>query len=59
MQVNLGLNGHRFSSTWDAFDPYINLNAAARILCEGWERSPGSWLKATGGATGHLGYSAR
>lgn len=30
-QVNLGWNGYRFSSTWDAFDPYINLNAAARI----------------------------
>ncbi|WP_264273358.1 transglycosylase SLT domain-containing protein [Duffyella gerundensis] len=47
-QVNLGWNGHRFSSTWDAFDPYINLNAAARILRECWERSPGSWLKAAG-----------
>jgi hypothetical protein len=45
-QVNLGWNGHRFNSTWDAFDPYINLNAAARILRECWERSPGSWLKA-------------
>lgn len=47
-QVNLGWNGHRFSSTWDAFDPYINLDAAARILRECWERSPGSWLKAAG-----------
>jgi len=47
-QVNLGWNGHRFSSTWDAFDPYTNLNAAARILRECWERSPGSWLKAAG-----------
>ncbi|MDF7628996.1 transglycosylase SLT domain-containing protein [Erwiniaceae bacterium L1_55_4] len=47
-QVNLGWNGHRFSSTWNAFDPYINLNAAARILRECWERSPGSWLKAAG-----------
>lgn len=47
-QVNLGWNGHRFSSTWDAFDPYINLNAAARILRECWERNPGSWLKAAG-----------
>lgn len=47
-QVNLGWNGHRFNSTWDAFDPYINLNAAARILRECWERSPGSWLKAAG-----------
>lgn len=47
-QVNLGWNGHRFNSTWDAFDPYTNLNAAARILRECWERSPGSWLKAAG-----------
>lgn len=47
-QVNLGWNGYRFNSTWDAFDPYINLNAAARILRECWERSPGSWLKAAG-----------
>ncbi|ERH64286.1 hypothetical protein N172_03630 [Pantoea dispersa EGD-AAK13] len=39
-QVNLGWNGHRFSLTWDAFNPYINLNAAARILRECWERSP-------------------
>lgn len=47
-QVNLGWNGHRVSSTWDAFDPYINLNAAARILRECWKRSPDSWLKAAG-----------
>ncbi|MCX0497735.1 lysozyme family protein [Erwinia billingiae] len=45
-QVNLGWNGHRFSSTWDAFDAYINLKAAARILRECWESSPGIWLKA-------------
>ena len=47
-QVNLGWNGHHFISTWDAFDPYINLNAAAIILRECWDRKPGSWLDAAG-----------
>ncbi|EDV6710606.1 lytic transglycosylase domain-containing protein, partial [Salmonella enterica subsp. enterica serovar Havana] len=42
-QVNLGWNGHHFASTWDAFDPYTNLNAAATILRECWARKPGSW----------------
>ncbi len=31
-----------------AFDPYTNLNAAASILRECWERKPGSWLDAAG-----------
>lgn len=35
-------------STWAAFDPYTNLNAAASILRECWERKPGSWLDAAG-----------
>ncbi|HDG1673109.1 TPA: transglycosylase SLT domain-containing protein [Kluyvera cryocrescens] len=48
VQVNLGWNGHHFASTWDAFDPYTNLNAAATILHECWERNPGSWLNAAG-----------
>lgn len=47
-QVNLGWNGHHFVSTWDAFDPYINLHAAARILRACYERSPGSWISAAG-----------
>jgi hypothetical protein len=47
-QVNLGWNGHRFTSSWHAFDPYANLNAAATILRECWERKPGSWLDAAG-----------
>ncbi|HAT1683232.1 TPA: lytic transglycosylase domain-containing protein [Klebsiella oxytoca] len=47
-QVNLGWNGHHFSSTWAAFDPYTNLNAAAIILRECRERKPGSWLDAAG-----------
>ena len=47
-QVNLGWNGHHFASTWDAFDPYTNLNAAATILRECWARKPGSWLDAAG-----------
>ncbi|AVZ81949.1 lytic transglycosylase domain-containing protein [Edwardsiella ictaluri] len=47
-QVNLGWNGHHFTSTWAAFDPYTNLNAAAAILRECWERKPGSWLDAAG-----------
>lgn len=47
-QVNLGWNGHHFTSTWDAFDPYINLNAAAAILRACYDRYPGSWLAAAG-----------
>nr|WP_159465211.1 transglycosylase SLT domain-containing protein [Scandinavium goeteborgense] len=47
-QVNLGWNGHHFASTWDAFDPYINLSAAAAILRECYDRHPGSWLAAAG-----------
>ena len=47
-QVNLGWNGHHFASTWEAFDPYTNLNAAATILRECWARKPGSWLDAAG-----------
>ncbi|HCI9483980.1 transglycosylase SLT domain-containing protein [Raoultella ornithinolytica] len=47
-QVNLGWNGHRFISSWAAFDPYTNLNAAATILRECWDRKPGSWLDAAG-----------
>lgn len=48
MQVNLGWNGAYFSSTWEALDPYTNLNAAAVILRECWDRKPGSWLDAAG-----------
>ncbi|WP_261666558.1 lytic transglycosylase domain-containing protein [Erwinia mallotivora] len=47
-QVNLGWNGHHFTSTWEAFEPYTNLNAAATILRECWMRRPGSWLDAAG-----------
>ena len=47
-QVNLGWNGHYFNSTWEAFDPYVNLNAAASILHDCWMRQPGSWLDAAG-----------
>ncbi|POW52727.1 lytic transglycosylase domain-containing protein (plasmid) [Pantoea piersonii] len=47
-QVNLGWNGQRFTSTWEALDPYVNLNAAAAILRECWDRKPGSWLDAAG-----------
>lgn len=47
-QVNLGWNGKRFTSTWEALDPYKNLNAAAAILRECWDRKPGSWLDAAG-----------
>lgn len=46
-QVNLGWNGRRFRSTWEAFDPYINLNVAAAILRECRERT-GDWLTAAG-----------
>lgn len=47
-QVNLGWNGHHFTSTWAAFDPYTNLHAAARILRACYERYPGSWMTAAG-----------
>ncbi|HFK7185694.1 TPA: transglycosylase SLT domain-containing protein [Serratia odorifera] len=47
-QVNLGWNGHHFTSTWEAFEPYTNLNAAAAILRECYNRKPGSWLAASG-----------
>lgn len=47
-QVNLGWNGHLFASTWDAFEPYTNLNAAASLLRDCWKRKPGSWLDAAG-----------
>lgn len=47
-QVNIGWNGHRFSSTWEAFDPYTNLHVAARILRDCYDANPGSWVTAAG-----------
>lgn len=47
-QVNLGWNGHFFPSFRDAFDPYTNLRAAARILRACYDARPGSWLQAAG-----------
>ncbi|MEB2704075.1 lytic transglycosylase domain-containing protein [Citrobacter koseri] len=47
-QVNLGWNGHFFPSFRDAFDPYINLRAAARILRACYDAEPGSWIRAAG-----------
>ncbi|MBC8947027.1 transglycosylase SLT domain-containing protein [Xenorhabdus indica] len=47
-QVNLGWNGHYFSSTWESFDPYTNLHVAARILRSCYELNPGSWVAAAG-----------
>lgn len=47
-QVNLGWNGHHFRSTWEAFDPYINLHVAARILRDCYTKKPGSWVAAAG-----------
>ena len=47
-QVNLGWNGHFFPSFRDAFDPYINLRAAARILRACYDAKPGSWISAAG-----------
>jgi hypothetical protein len=46
-QVNLGWNGGRFRSTWEAFDPYINLNVAAAIL-RACRDSTRDWLAAAG-----------
>ncbi|MBP2859735.1 transglycosylase SLT domain-containing protein [Dickeya oryzae] len=48
-QVNLGWNGHLFPSLHDAFDPYLNLRVAARLLRACYESSPGgSWIRAAG-----------
>ncbi|MFS6933723.1 transglycosylase SLT domain-containing protein [Klebsiella oxytoca] len=47
-QVNLGWNGHHFRSSWEAFDPYINLHVAARILRACYDSHPGSWIAAAG-----------
>lgn len=47
-QVNLGWNGHLFPSFYDAFDPYINLRVASRILRACYDSNPGSWIKAAG-----------
>ncbi|HEO9009348.1 TPA: lytic transglycosylase domain-containing protein [Citrobacter koseri] len=47
-QVNLGWNGHFFPSFRDAFDPYLNLRAAARILRSCYDAKPGSWIRAAG-----------
>ncbi len=47
-QVNLGWNGHFFATYRDAFDPYTNLRAAARILRACYDTRPGSWLQAAG-----------
>ncbi len=47
-QVNLGWNGHLFTSFYDAFDPYTNLRVAANILRTCYDASPGSWIKAAG-----------
>lgn len=47
-QVNLGWNGHHFHSSWEAFEPYTNLQVAARILRACYDANPGSWVTATG-----------
>lgn len=47
-QVNLGWNGHHFPTFRDAFDPYINLRVAARILRACYDARPGSWIRAAG-----------
>ncbi|MGL4860182.1 MAG: lytic transglycosylase domain-containing protein [Enterobacteriaceae bacterium] len=47
-QVNLGWNGHYFRSSWESFDPYINLRVAARILRACYDSNPGSWMAAAG-----------
>ncbi|AHG20631.1 lytic transglycosylase [Chania multitudinisentens RB-25] len=47
-QVNLGWNGHHFRSSWEAFDPYVNLHVAARILRACYDNKPGSWIAAAG-----------
>ncbi|EHU7154865.1 lytic transglycosylase domain-containing protein [Salmonella enterica] len=47
-QVNLGWNGHYFSSYQEALDPYTNLRVAARILKSCYDSNPGSWIQAAG-----------
>lgn len=39
-QVNLGWNCHRFSSTWDAFDPYINLTQRRAFFASAGSEAP-------------------
>ncbi|MEW8046506.1 MAG: lytic transglycosylase domain-containing protein [Candidatus Thiodiazotropha sp.] len=46
-QVNWRWNGERFSSLWDATDPYTNLRVAAAILIEHFAYT-GSWPEAVG-----------
>lgn len=47
-QINLGWNGHYFNSVWHAFDPYLNLRVAARLLYGCYQRHWGSWIAAAG-----------
>ena len=45
-QTNLGYNGHHYRSACEAFEPYDNLNATARILRDCYRQRNGSWLDA-------------
>lgn len=47
MQVNWRWHKQRFPSLWDAFDPYLNLHAAAQILIEQYT-ARGSFEEAVG-----------
>jgi hypothetical protein len=46
-QVNWRWNGKRFSSLWNATDPYMNLRVSASILSEHYAET-GSWPEAVG-----------
>jgi len=46
-QVNVGWNGHRFTSSCDALDPLKNLTVSAQILREHYDAT-GDWVAAAG-----------
>lgn len=47
-QVNWGWHGHQFRSSWEALEPYKNLQVAGYLLRQCWDKKPGSWLAAAG-----------
>jgi hypothetical protein len=46
-QINIGWNGHHFSSPCDALDPYPNLQVAAHLLRGHYDKWQ-NWLEAAG-----------
>lgn len=58
-QINLGWNGHYFNSVWHAFDPYLNLRVAARLLYGCYQRHREVGLRLQGVITARLAVSKR